>query len=311
MPETSKNSRILHIAERSEWECNGERVGDGTLGRDACGDVYTGLARLMGDTDRSIRAVIISADEVGTEGDEFVRLVRRHRPDVEVMVRTRPERRTDGQSAVAAGAMVFSEFRLRQLAERLQEEVVRRPSFAAPPVEARRRVPETPEQEAERDTFSDPAKIFRLREDSAPHGTSRLDPLTEEFEAEESVEAEAPSSAAEPTSAESTSPARVPWVRYNDSPVRRKPPGGQTPDGSERSEAPETGGQPANKTEAQSSDAITDAAPQQVGPAVVHEDPFGPLLTAEELNALMSDDDDFADEERDALLNNESPEPRH
>jgi hypothetical protein len=106
-------------------------------------------------------------------------------------------------------------------------------------------------------------------------------------------------------------PVRVPWIRYDNQPQRRKPPTFEPADphaettqsrNGEKPKTGEPGGEDTQRERSRYRDDAHEAQPHREIPSEYYE----PLLSEEELQALMGDDElDSADSERSALLEEE------
>jgi len=233
---------VLHIQRQSpphqgaEEAPNGliERLRESGVALGPCSDVYSGLARIGKAQAGSLLAVVVDLDAIDTADEmEFFALVGRVRREVEVYVYSRHPDDPLIQEALDRGAagLLDDEALRRIVRSRAEQTCVQ--SVAAPI---------TPESEAV------PVK--------ADHDLE----VHEEWEALEAPpevveEQEAPDASDETSEAE----VRVPWLRYDDRPLRQKPP----------------------------------SAPPSAPRLPINHRPLRlePLLTPEEIQALLEDDE--------------------
>ena len=303
MPDAAKNFRILHVRRctggpQSTLLGGGPAAGQpgdvasggGTRSQvetwiaqsgiacEEC-DAYRGLARLMRDTRRVIRAVVVCADDLDRCEFDLFGLVGRYRPDVTLLAYGRTERSHDLRSALDCGALLCTQAALARLTPgplrsaddatapsrswlglpRLASGPSRSPEqaplppVASAPAPSTAKTPVAPEPDTDR---------IASRDNGPPEQKGGHEPAL-----------------AEPLEG----PARVPWVRYGDVPVRQKPTDAAAPV------------LPSSKE--------TNGSEPPARPL----DAYEPLLTDEELRALMSDDfEGLGVNERESLLDDES-----
>ncbi len=238
------------------------------LDADTCDDVYRGLARLCKGDDVPTRMVVVSVDELAPAEFEFFTILSRIRRNVSIYVYSRNKSDARTTRAIEHGAigeatdevlrMLGAAMRAAGVTERAPNRCVDQPSENAPR-----------EREAVKTDRSSPAQDGA---DVAPVAPAPDPPSTHGDDATpEPPEPMAPGDGR--PDVDTAEPARVPWLRYADEPVRRAPPPRRSAP-SPPSEAP---------------------APLPIGRTVPAEsalepDSFEPLLTDEELEALMGDD---------------------
>lgn len=246
-----------------------------------CDNVYLALARLLRPTGHRYRAAVVCVDGVAGEEMEFFSLLAQQRTDLDVLVYSRCENSGAVAAALQRGAVPCSAAGLGRAVEKAEAkaavhetaEVAPRPMKAAESATA----PIAPELIAS--TPVEPAA-------PAPHSVPRIAEFSEETLPEQNGHGAQEDS---PSEEASRGPVRVPWVRYADAPTRRKPPT-VLADKETVAPAPQAG-IPAPRE---------DSTPQRADES---PDPFAPLLTEEELRALMSDDfSDLGENERKFLL---------
>ncbi len=239
----------------------------------ACPDVYRGLARLLSAASQTPAAVIVCVDELGPREMEFFSIVSRRRPGLLVYVYGRPRFESRLTQAVGLGA-----------AGRVTEEAILRLAAAdtPPPVQESHEQPPSKSVAADKpvtqETFSsDEPPLPRQPAQPGDRASADLEgtdvPAVEPPAADSSrggEDSEPQPSEPRPFEPQPIEPqpseqvVRVPWLRYADRPARtgpRKPPPLPTEDPTES--APE--GPPRELPE--------------------------PLLTDEELRALIGEDD--------------------
>ncbi len=245
-----------------------------------CPDVYLGLARALRSSQRDFGAVMVCVEDLLTDEFEFFSLVARMRRDLPVFVygSQAPERVVRALQSGAKGlatrdAVLALGARFERLAQPAES------ALAAPSV--------TPspfaEQSKPTDAFKACSVSVSAHETAAPSPSMSLmkpdlvcDPAevqTEEREVE-------PREEAGPVAT-----ARVPWLRYNVGPARQRPTTAKV----EREETSSIGG--THDTEASNGRPPNECKRE-----------YEPLLTEQELAALLGDDlDDVALQEREML----------
>lgn len=302
-----------------------------------CRDVFLGLPRVILDGDRVIRGVIVCVDDVLPEEFEFFALAGRHRPDVEVLVYSRLGESAGVQSALRQGAKVCTPAAVRRLAEKVKTGAGERAQVST----FEKTDATATGGESEASEISD-LRFPRSRDDGlagaspaqcvAPaagkSGPADEAPRRVERPAQVDASPEVSREAAEREAAseepdETTRGTRVPWIRYQDAPVRGRPGGGAGKTGLGGPRPPASSDDAAQTSGSAESDVNRTsglaepsgpaplpervAAPRQAGEAPAG---FEPLLTEEELAALMSDDfEGLVAEERESLLDDLGERP--
>ncbi len=253
-------TRILHIRpEPATATVAGDMdtlLAAASLDVDSCSDVYRGLARLGRGEPNAPRAVIVCVDGLGAAEMEFFGLVSRVRRSVNVYVYAYPhggERSTSRVArAIGLGATgQATEDVIRTLAEIVTQQNVRADLEDAPGDD------QSPTQTFEELTSAPPPirekPVTEVLEESAPVVAAELPEAgPDQLGAdEEPVVDDAPDG-----------PVRVPWLRYNDGPDRVAP----------------------RRREPLAAD------PATTEPATSRSAPRRPLITSEELQALLGDD---------------------
>lgn len=292
-PGENLGRRVLHVHPPSLASAN-EMAGalaDAGCVEVSCPDVYRALARLGRGRAADFLAVVVCVDQLDAGELEFFRLVGRHYPDLGVYVYGQPHARAKAESAVKSGADAV--VRVDGLANVLGPPFVPRPvvrpvtetscppaGMVAPATRAEARTEPQPTVPARdiQEAPGSPAPVVSAADVQEPLGAvapaaSARDawegpavgaPVAPPPNAEEPAAAVAPAaeeSRPEPTSEpkqERTSTARVPWLRYEDTPKRTPP---------KRSE------------------------PEAAEPRVTPLEPDAPLLTPAELEALIGEED--------------------
>ncbi len=237
-----------------------------TLKVKVCGDVYAGLAELC-RTRPAPRLVVVCVDDLGTAELEFFAIAARLEPEAPVYVYGAPQNEPRVVRAIESGAtgrvspdiLQPGSLTTETPAEALADPIPSVPiAFERPAVEPVAEDPAitpatvTPEEEdVLPETEGDSTDAFGLN-------------ITDESDADEATEADA--AGLPPESPEVASgPARVPWLRYADRPVRTGP----------KRSAPGPSNKPADRVRPDS-DSDSDG----------HQ----PLLSEAELQALIGDD---------------------
>jgi hypothetical protein len=275
---------LLHIVgsaivESTEAVAVGQWIDQSGMEVVRCPDVYLGLARALGKSPRDLRAVIVCVEDLLADEFEFFPLLARARRDLPVLVygARSPELIVRALQLGARG-LVTREAVLA-LGARLE-----RPFLLEEPALAKPRAAVLPSPEPLQSPNADRAcSIPEAAPVIAPSpatpavkcdvNSSLPDAQIEEIEDE-------PREGAGPIAA-----ARVPWLRYNDGPARQRPSSPKQ----DRVETSPTGG-------------IHDAEVGNGRPPTHCKREYEPLLTEQELAALLGDDfDDTALREREML----------
>ncbi len=253
-------TRILHIRpEPATAAVAGEMdalLAAAFLDVDSCSDVYRGLARLGRSEPNAPRAVIVCVDGLGAAEMEFFGLVPRVRRSVNVYVYAYPRGGARSTSRVARAIELGA-------TGQATEDVIRRLAETVTQPTARADLDDAP--------GDDQSPTQTLAESTLAPPPIREKPVTEALEESAPVVvAEAPGAGPDRPDADEEpvdddaldGPVRVPWLRYNDGPDRVAP---------QRLEPPA-------------------ADPARTGPATSRSAPRRPLITDEELQALLGDD---------------------
>jgi len=240
-------------------------------------DVYRALARLGHDVQGDIRAAIVCVDELLPPEFEFFSLVSRLRPDVKVYVYGRRRARRGIEEALTRGAT--AELSDRILDDFAGHDAALHSDNRAPPeglgsavIEKAGHEPNF-EPEPMREAITSPLE--------SPAGTvGDEDPLDEDERVEEEVGQ---------SDGDSAGAARVPWMRYAGGPIRTRPSPSQadkTPLEACRFEEVDDDGEPLADAAHDPSTSMRPAEPRRPPSS---RRPYEPLLTDEELRALIGD----------------------
>jgi len=263
-----------------------------------CGDVYRGLARVKPDGADVSQVLVVGVDRLGPAQMEFFQHAVRLLPSVPVFVYGTAQHEHKLEQALQLGATA-----------RLTEEVLQELAQPAP-AEADVDLPtSSPTAVAEVPAVADEIVGGVLEETPTAPGTTPApavdepevmresevwDESSDGDESEQRAESEEDvPDAPEPSPAEETpaSRPRVPWIRDADRPVRRPPPARAAPDRAEQ--------EPANEREAQPEPAPASSEREYSDePPIPEQEPedgkYAPLLSADEWQALMGDDEDIS-----------------
>ncbi len=267
----SKSNRdSSHITAVSEW------IAALDAEVTVCDDVYRGLARLLRDGASTARAVLVCVDDLRTSDFEFFRLVARHRRDIPVYVYGADRGSPRWANALKSGAT--GEL-TRAVIESLGSDSCKRTAPEDRPFAATQ-------------AASIPREVSAIsgQDTGEPVERSGVVPKRDADEIEL-----VPDESSEQT-------VRVPWATHADRPVRRGPGRNNVADdastrvGATRPQSHET-------TEARRHEGVEKRNNGAgLGDRVPSRDAFEPLLTAEELEALMNDDlDVMSPDEREML----------
>lgn len=248
-------SKVLHIRPEPSGPSPDDmdaRLASASLQVSPCGDVYRGLSRLCLTGPDDLRAVIVCVDGLVAADFEFFAIASRMYSGVPVYVYGCQRATSQIARAIELGAAEqVTEVIIAGLAAR-----VFRPT-PQPAVHEPVPRPGTPAVSAPPLVPAEPPEAPRSDADAVEWSTTSVpeEPLDEsDHQASEGVE---------PDDATGAAPARVPWLRHDERPVRRGP-------GRLEPTAPEQ------------------SASEAAAPA--RRSPTAPLLTDEELQALMGDD---------------------
>lgn len=295
-------------------------------------NLYVAMARLIGDSQRLYRAAAVCIDGLTGEEFEFFLLLQRHRPELDVLVYSRAGNDRGIRAALERGAALWSEAGWQRVISRAGNSPATRPvalhdadrpaaKHAHEPSMAK--APEFPhamDRPSVERSVSLPAQQIpppQAKPPSAPawrstpletpaepavpnalNSSGSADDEGTEPSEYAAVEPAADSNGHDVLRESARGPARVPWLRYADAPTRRKPSSeAATPPADDRPP-------PSRSNETRQPAEVQGRTTDEARP-----DPFAPLLTEEELRALMSDDySDVGVEERESLLGNELAE---
>ncbi len=260
---------------------------------DPCDNVYSALARALQASANQFCAVVVCVDGLRADEFEFFSLLARHRRSVPVYVYSPKQSSVLIEKAVKAGAVgAVTEEVLQSLA------IVRHQPQAEPIRETQPQGEKESEQVA---NVEPPAPPSAAVSPALGQLNSGGEPLNEATDPES------------PEPEESAETARVPWLRYDERPIRRKP-GDALP---MRHGAPSPGVMgglsPVPDPESTPTESRHSTTPAKRG-----DESSEPLLTEAELEALLSaefDDfnvdtaahDDIEQQERDMLTGNDHP----
>ncbi len=266
--EPKKRSGIMNDPTTKILHIRPERAAEAAVGKmdallvaaasdvDSCSDVYRGLARSGHSGPDAPRAVIVCVDGLGAAEMEFFHLFSRLRRGVKVYVYASPhggERSTSRMArAIELGATgLATEDVIRRLAKTVSHPAARADI---------RNAPNDDRSPAQTSAESTPAPPPIAKSPDTDALEESVPVVTEEPPVAHPDELEADKAAADDDTLEG--PVRVPWLRYNDGPSRV---------------APRRRGPPA-------------ADPAVIEPAPSRSAPRRPLITSEELQALLGDD---------------------
>jgi hypothetical protein len=248
-------SKVLHIRPEpsgSSADDMDARLASASLQVSTCGDVYRGLSRLCLSGPDDLRAVIVCVDGLVAADFEFFAIASRMYRGVPVYVYGRQRSTSQIARAIEVGA-----------AEQVTEDIIAglaarvfRPT-PQPAIQEPGPRPGTPAVSAPPPVPTEPPEAPRRDSDIVERSTG----IVREGPLEESDHQA--SGGVEPDDAADATPVPVPWLRHHERPVRRGP-GRREPTAAEQS----------------ASEAATPT----------RRLPTAPLLTDEELQALMGDD---------------------
>jgi len=221
---------------------------------DECEDIYRALARLCRPDGASIDTVLVALDGLLSDEFEFFALARRYRPDVTTYVHARNDPRNRIALAIERGAA-------GELTEEVLSRLRGRCSSSDEPI------PGHPHDDDPTPQDQQPATLGQNTEPDQPQG-ALADQETLDLAGAPNHEESAPPDAADQ---ECSAPVRVPWLSRENAPRRIRPAAGSWTHGAND----EPDDEPAAK--ATTPDALSE-----------------PLLTQEELAALISDEPDSA-----------------
>lgn len=285
---------LLHIAQSFESpeavavENSARQCG---IGVERCGDVYVGLARALKNLPAKSVAVVVCVAGMPPEQFEFFELTSGRQRDLTVLVYSAqsPERVVRALQAGASGlfsheavcALAVKRKRRNEVMETPTKKSPAQPSIQIPAGNSLSRPGiQTPTGEAEPE-----GKRQQISLDAASIGdTSTSSEIINHPSAEKDSE-ESRARSVNSESEEQAQGVRVPWLRYNGGPARRKP--GLAPDPQSNAAPPEI----------EKEKPLADME-KACGDDVQYE----PLLTEQELAALLADDfDDVSTQERQML----------
>jgi hypothetical protein len=228
------------------------RLASASLQVSTCGDVYRGLSRLCLSGPDDLRAVIVCVDGLVAADFEFFAIASRMYRGVPVYVYGRQRATSQIARAIELGAIEqVTEDIIAGLAARLFRPTPQPAVYEPVPR------PDTPPVSAPAPVSTAPPEALRRDADTVDRSTTIMpeEPLEgSDHQASGGVEAD---------DAAGATPVPVPWLRHDERPVRRGP-GRREPTAAEQS------------------------ASEAAAPAP--RSPTAPLLTDEELQALMGDD---------------------
>jgi hypothetical protein len=250
---TDNRPRVLHVTgrgaeSRGEVESKLEAAG---LQVESCEDVYRALARIMRSLAARPAAVVVCLDGMGGKELDFFRLISRFDSSLRVYVYggSRPESRfTDAAVESFKPApprpLLPDPDRVPSGTSRVRKEAIPAEPTTIPTAESER---------TREDVEKEPA-VEEIRPAAPPHREPATPIVPAARDQIDEQGRDVPSA-----------PVRVPWLRYDDRPVRQPPP------------APEA--------------EAHEPAPDSEDHPTAHLDSCEPLLTRAELEALMGDDD--------------------
>ncbi len=255
---TDNSGRVLHVNPPTYGETMGlsGAIGDAGLRESLCPDVYRALARMGGASGPAFRAVLVCVDRMGADQFSFFELLSRHFASSPVFVYARSNAEEKIERAVGLGCIRIGDSELLTSALSIHS-APDGPSSDHP-------APADTERELE-DPIIEVVDSQLLTNGPTDEGFSED---VDHFEAIETVDEEL-----EPAADEEDGVVRVPWLQYEDSP-RRIPPS--------RSRLDQVDPPPHESL-------LSDEPPRRT------PEPTPPLLSTEELQALIGKPDDAID----------------
>ena len=267
VPDVSNNlpSRVLHIRSSPCSAPMTDPLAALSAGSspevDECGHVYLGLARALADEDESIHAVVVCLDDLTKDEFELFTILGQRRRDVRLYVYSQAPGDDRVARAIALGATA-------QLTEQIVDQLSQAGATIVTPEHHRRE----PVDAAAKRTATDEPATGQPASESLGH--AEQPPKIEELPIVQERETAPPpvTNSAHDGAGETPDRPRVPWQSYENKPERQKP------------------SSPSERAQSQ--------PPMHVAPAKDEFEPspptrqrsYEPLLSSEEMQALMSDD---------------------